>query len=63
MKFSSGDLGRYNSIYGMENNKCSVCNRDTYYMDYWENNNNFYSPECKEKYYNWLKRKSNNIQR
>lgn len=63
MGLNSGDPGRYNSIYGAGNNKCSVCNRDTYYMEYWDNNNCFYSPECEEKYYNWLNRKSHGIQR
>ena len=40
--------------------KCSVCNEDCNYIDYW-NGNKFCSTECQEKYYNWMKKNKESI--
>lgn len=55
MKFNKLNKGQYNMIEVKEILKCSICNQDTNYIDYW-NGNKFCSIECQEKYYNWMKK-------
>ena len=53
-------MGQYNVMKVNSTLKCSVCNNETNYVDYW-NGNNFCSTECQEKYYNWIKKSNNSI--
>lgn len=54
MKFNKLNMGQYNVMKVKESTKCSVCNEESGYVDYW-NGNNFCSTECQEKYYKWIK--------
>ncbi len=55
MKFNKLNMGQYNMMNVREVVKCSICNEETNYVDYW-NGNKFCSTECQEKYYNWMKK-------
>ena len=55
MKFNKLNMGQYNMMKVNLVVKCSVCNEDTNYVDYWSENK-FCSTECQEKYYTWLKK-------
>ena len=45
MKFNKVNMGQYNMMKVKEVLKCSICNEDTNYVDYW-NGNKFCSTEC-----------------
>ena len=45
MKFNKLNKGQYNMMEVKETLKCSICNEDTNYIDYW-NGNRFCSIEC-----------------
>ena len=55
MKFNKLNMGQYNIMKVKEVVKCSVCNEETNFIDYW-NGNKFCSTECQEKNYNWMKK-------
>lgn len=54
MKFNKENMGQNNVIRSKNIFKCSVCNEETNYADYWSDNK-FCSTECKDKFYNWIK--------
>lgn len=54
MNFNGENMGKYNVIKVKLTVKCSVCNKETNYVDYWSDNK-FCSTECLDKYYGWLK--------
>lgn len=54
MKINNENMGKYNLIKSENKLKCSVCNKETNYVDFWSDNK-FCSTECKDKYYSWLK--------
>ena len=60
MKFNKLNMGQYNVMKVNSKLKCSVCNDETDYVDYW-NGNNFCSTECQEKYYNWIRKNNDSI--
>jgi len=60
MKINKENMGKYNLFESKRIVKCSVCNEETNYIDYW-NSNKFCSIECQDKYYNWLKDNGNSI--
>lgn len=62
MKFNKENIKKYNLYENKTVLKCSVCNKETKFIDYWCDDK-FCSTECQEKYYNWLKRinRMNNI--
>ena len=55
MKFNKLNMGQYNMMKVKETFKCSVCNGETNYLDFW-NGNKFCSIECQDKYYKWIKK-------
>lgn len=60
MKYDEKNYNSYN-LYKVDNKvNCSVCNKDTNFVDMWSNNE-FCSEECREKYYSWLKRNKDRI--
>ena len=60
MKFNDLNISKYNVMKVRETVKCSVCNSDTNYVDYW-NGNNFCSAGCQEKYYKWIRKNKESI--
>lgn len=60
MKFNKLNMGQYNMMKVNSLLKCSVCNEETNYVDYWSGNK-FCSTECQEKYYNWMKKNKESI--
>lgn len=60
MNFSSENMGKNNVMKTELISKCSICNKETNYLDYWSNNK-FCSIECKDKYYAWIKRHKDSI--
>ncbi len=60
MKFNKLNKGQYNMMEVKETLKCSICNEDTNYIDYWSGNK-FCSISCQEKYYNWMKKSKESI--
>ena len=60
MKFNKLNMGQYDMMKVKEILKCSVCNEETNYVDFW-NGNKFCSIECREKYYDWLKKNKESI--
>lgn len=60
MRFSKENMGQYNMMKVKEVLKCSICNEDTNYIDYF-NSNKFCSTECQEKYYKWMKKNKESI--
>ena len=54
MNFSNENMGKYNVMKMNQILKCSICNKETNYVDYWSENQ-FCSIECKDKYYKWIK--------
>ena len=60
MNFSSENMVKYNVIKIESTVKCSICNKDTNYLDYWSDNR-FCSTECLDKYYKWLKQNEREV--
>ncbi|MGG7214705.1 hypothetical protein ACQPUY_14010 [Clostridium nigeriense] len=60
MKFNNENMRKYNLIESKDLLKCSVCNEETNYVDFWSNNK-FCSTECKDKYYSWIKNNKDNV--
>lgn len=54
MNFSIENMGKHNVMKIKSSVKCSICNKETSYVDYWSDNK-FCSTECLDKYYKWVR--------
>lgn len=57
MRFNKLNMGKYNVMEVNTVLRCSICNAESNYVDYW-NGNKFCSSECQERYYKWIKENS-----